>query len=83
MLYERLLDLAPGMRLERRLAERVAARLVIALLLSLPLGLLAAFLLVSGAVHALLIGIWDAGRRSGLHLRAGFEATVAPRIAPR
>ncbi|GJD43459.1 hypothetical protein AFCDBAGC_1311 [Methylobacterium cerastii] len=78
MLYERLLDLAPGTRLERRLAERVAARLVIGLLLGLPLCAVAAFVLVAGAVHAVFAAIWDAGRVAGLRLRDGFEA-VSPR----
>jgi len=79
MLYERLLDLAPGARLERRLAERVAARLVIAFLLSLPLCAVAAFVLAAGAVHALFAGVWDAGQIAGFRLRDGFEAALAPR----
>ena len=83
MLYERLLDLAPGARLERRLAERVAARLVIGVLLTLPLCAVAAFVLAAGAVHAASAAIWDAGRVAGLRLRDGLEAVLAPRITPR
>ncbi len=83
MLYERLLDLAPGMRLERRLAERVAAALVIGLLLSIPFCAFAAFILVSSAVHALLTCIWDAGRIVGLLIRDRCETLLALRVEPR
>ena len=83
MLYERLLDLAPGMRLERRLAERVAASLVIGLLLSVPLCAFAAFILVSSAIHALLMVIWDAGRIVGLLIRDACESMLALRVEPR
>ena len=83
MLYERLLDLAPGARLERRLAERVAARLVIGLLLSLPLCAVAAFLLAAGAIPAVLRGVWEAGRIGGLLIRDACERALAPPITPR
>ncbi len=83
MLYERLLDLAPGARLERRLAERVAARLVVGLLLGLPLCAVAALVLVAGAVHAVFATVWDAGGIVGLWLRGRLEAVRAPRITPR
>lgn len=83
MLYERLLDLTPGMRLERRLAERVAAALVIGLLLSGPLCAFAAFILASGVIHALLMRIWDAGRVAGLLIRDGCESMLALRVEPR
>lgn len=80
MLYERLLDLAPETRLERRLAERVAARFVIGLLLAIPVCVLAAAMLASGIVHALAARICEAGLRAGRRIRADLDAV---RIAPR
>lgn len=76
MLYERLLDLAPEMRLERRLAERVAARLVMGLLLAIPVGAAAAAILFCGGVHALIVGICEAGLGAGAKLRDGIAAAA-------
>lgn len=83
MLYEQMLDLTPGMRLERRLAERIAARLVIGLLLAGPICAIAAFMLASGVVHTLAGRICAAGIAAGARIRHGLEAVPAVRVMPR
>lgn len=73
MLYERILDLAPSMVLERRLGERLAARFVIGLLLAVPFCAIASLTLVSGLLYALASRTCEAGLHVGVRIREGLR----------